>query len=59
MYFCYIWKLYSTGIPKIELTNVELQEQTASLHVYYVLREDAHLISAYFSSQKTKRGGGG
>ena len=31
MYFCYILQTYSTGIPKIELSNVEIQEQTASL----------------------------
>ena len=31
MYFCYIKKTYSTGITKKELTNVEIQEQTASL----------------------------
>ena len=30
MYFCLIWQTYSTGVPKIELTNVETQEKTAS-----------------------------
>ena len=30
MYFWYIWQTYSTGITKKELTNVEIQEQTAS-----------------------------
>ena len=33
MYFCYIWQTYSTGIIKIEFTNVEIQEQTSSLDV--------------------------
>ena len=31
MYFWNIWQTYSTGITKKELTNVEIQEQTASL----------------------------
>ena len=31
MYFRYILHTYSTGITKKELTNVEIQEQTASL----------------------------
>ena len=30
MYFWYIWQTYSAGISKKELTNVEIQEQTAS-----------------------------
>ena len=32
MYFWYIWQIYSTDITKKELTNVKIQEQTASLH---------------------------
>ena len=36
MYFCYIWQAYSTGIIEIELANVEIQEQTASLHKIWV-----------------------
>ena len=31
MYFWYIWQNYSTGITNKELTDVEIQEQTASL----------------------------
>ena len=31
MYFWSIWQTYSTGITKKEFTNVEIQEQTASL----------------------------
>ena len=33
MCFWYIWQTYSTGITKKELKNVEIQEQTASLHL--------------------------
>jgi hypothetical protein len=31
MYFWYIWQTYSKGITKKELTDAEIQEQTASL----------------------------
>ena len=35
MYFWYIWQTHYTGISKKELTNVEIQEQTASL-TYFI-----------------------
>ena len=31
----YNWQTYSSGIPNKKLTNVEIQEQTASLNKYY------------------------
>ena len=34
----YIWQTYSNGIPKIKLTNVEIQEQTASLKFIFKLK---------------------
>ena len=40
MYFCHdklmFWQTYSTGIIKIELTIVEIQEQTASFQQYWI-----------------------
>ena len=35
MNFCYIWQTYPSGIPKIELTDVKIQEQTASFGTFF------------------------
>ena len=42
MYFWYIWQTFPTGITIKELTNVEIQEQTASFWVTSHLNEWTH-----------------
>ena len=59
MYIWYIWLTYSTDITKKEITNVEIQEQTASLtkmlrfRPCYSNNHGKVLVVDYFVQKKT------
>ena len=56
MYFRFIWQIYSTGITKKELTNVEIQEQTASLAIFFRFIHQKLLIGKKSYTFNRRRG---